>query len=191
MVPNSVEVLVCYPPRLVIDAFAQPYRHPRLNQTDDVLEAAPEVGLYHGAGVLVALVHVQNYLDGRGRKGRVLHIHPHKAISLRGILYDLLQVRPAQLLVKEQPEPGQLDRDTRFELVFIQSVEDHLVQRVSQKMDVYTVTAMFEETSCIHCADRRDRSAQRFNKGFAASCLRLAQQSLELREGFLYGVEVR
>src|SRR5215213_1114943 len=69
MVPNSVEVLVCYPPRLVIDAFAQPYRHPRLNQTDDVLEAAPEAGLYHGAGVLVALVHVQSYPDGRGLKG--------------------------------------------------------------------------------------------------------------------------
>jgi hypothetical protein len=53
-------------------------------------------------------------------------------------------------------------------------------------MDGQTVAAMFEETSGIHCADRRDRSAQGFNKGFAASCLRVGQQSLDLREGFLY-----
>ena len=63
----------------------------------------------------------------RLRVGRVLHVDPHKAAPFPGVLDDLFQVRPAELLVQGQPEPGELDRDAALEAVRVQRVDDLLV----------------------------------------------------------------
>src|SRR5215208_5725150 len=121
------EVLVGYAAGLVLDAFAQAHRDAGFREAHHIVEAAPHVGLDHGSDVLVALVQIYDHVQRDARVGRVLHVHPHESALLTRVRDYLLQVRPAQLLVDREPEARELDRDPRFEVMFVEDVYDLLV----------------------------------------------------------------
>src|ERR687893_164553 len=122
ILPDGVEVLVGDLARLVVDALAQAHRDPGLDEAADVLQAAPHVGLDHGPHVLVPAAQIDDHLQRDAGIRRVLHVHPDEAAPGSRILDDLLQVRPAQLLAQREPEAGELHRDPRAEVMFVQRV---------------------------------------------------------------------
>src|SRR5215208_1793087 len=124
---NGIEVFVGYRPRLVVDALAQSHGETRVDDVQHILDAAAHVGLQDRADVLVPVVHIAYYLERRLRVRGVLHIDPHEASPAGGVLDYLLEVRPAQLLVQGQPEPGQLDGDAALQIVFVEGVNYLLV----------------------------------------------------------------
>src|SRR5215204_769147 len=124
---DGIEVLVGYVARLVVYALAQTHGETRVDYALHVLDAAAHVGLQDGARILMAPIGVVNNLQRRPRVRRVLHVDPHEAAPFGGVLDDLLQVRPAELFVQGQPEPGELDGDAALEAVFVERVYDLLV----------------------------------------------------------------
>jgi hypothetical protein len=87
----------------VIDALAKSHRDPGFRLASNVLEAAPEIGLYYRPDILVPLVHVEHQLEGGSRVGRVLHVHAHETVLLPRIDDDLFKIFPAQILVEGKP----------------------------------------------------------------------------------------
>src|SRR5215204_116495 len=124
---HDVEVLVGDLAGLDVDALAQPDRDPGLREALDVFEAAPHVRLDHGPRVPVAPVEVEGRVYGDTCVRRVLHVHAHEAAPFGRVGHDLLQVRPAQILVQVQSEGRELYRDPGIQVVLVQGVEDEFV----------------------------------------------------------------
>ena len=102
-------------------------RDPGLGQTHEIVEAVPEISLYHHSDVLVSLVHVEHQLRGGGRVGSVLYINPHEASPFPGVDDDLLEVPPAEILIEGEPQSGELYREPAFEVVRLEGLDDLLV----------------------------------------------------------------
>ena len=110
----------------------------------------------------------------RLRVRRVLHVDPHKAAPFSGVLDYLLQVRPAELLVQGQPEPGELDRDAALEAVRVERVDDLLVVLQLRRGVGLALGALTEEVDggdaalLVEVSDRGDRLIQRI-AGYVAA----------------------
>jgi hypothetical protein len=76
----------------------------------------------------VAPVHLQHDLERGGGVGRVLHVHPHEAVSRRRVLDYLLQVAAAQVFVELEAQARKLDRDAGFQAVLVDGIDRPPVQ---------------------------------------------------------------
>ena len=88
------------------------------------VEGSPQIRLQHDAQVVVALV-AQPAIEGERAigGGRVLHVDAHEPLARGGVDDDGLEVLVAEIRVQLEAERGELDRDVRVELLFVQPRE--------------------------------------------------------------------
>ena len=126
---DRVELGVRDRPRLEVDALADANARLELGEVGDVVERPPQPGLEHDADVveprLAQLPVEPQRVVGRRR---VLHVDPHEVAALGGVTNDGLEVPPAELVAELEPEPSELHRDVRVELVLADRLEDVVVR---------------------------------------------------------------